>query len=419
MYDLHPPRVFVHRRVYRNPQAVVRMERMLAALGNPVIEEVDASDTGLVIEAAGARDDLPVQSSRVRQGIEKYTHDPVMLFNIFVWDPDQRTPREPYTNPRARSIARHMAGAGSDFAYSRRDLSDATDPRRPWICQGGWGVHTLEGCVHKCDYCCQGYFVNVNLDLEDLCVDLERHFAERPQQRLYRYDLYSDAPCFEPEYGAHETLLECFARNDRYLLVYTKSDNVDWLLDLPHKAHLPCYWTLATDTQCRVIERDTPSLDRRLVAMRKCQDAGYVVRAGFSPIVPHIGWREEATVALEKLFAACRPDCVRLWVVSMMEIAETDQIFGYGNLDPWCVEEMLAHAAEMDKTHAGPFPYHVKAEIYAHYIDEIRRISPDTPVNLCTEHHRCWELLVDRLGPVSPADMHCPCGQYSVPHQAV
>ncbi len=53
------------------------------------------------------------------------------------------------------------------------------------------------------------------------------------------------------------------------------------------------YWTVATDTQCSDIERGTPSLDERLEAMRKCQQAGYVVRAGFSPIIPHVGWREE------------------------------------------------------------------------------------------------------------------------------
>ena len=416
MYQLHPRHVFVHKRVYASPKAAARLERMLDALGNPPFDEIDEHDADKVIDAAGARDDLPVQSGRVRHGIERIAHDPVMLFNTFVWDPDKAAPAEPHKNPRARSIARHVAGAGRGFAYSRREASDGTDPRRPWVCQGGWGIHTLEGCVHKCDYCTQSYFVNLMLDLEDFALDLERHFAERPAQRLYRYDLKSDAPCFEPEYGAHKVLGEVFARHDRYLLVYTKSNNVDFLLDLPHKDHMPCYWTLATETQCRVIERDTPSLDQRLEAMRKCQDAGYVVRAGFSPIVPHRGWREEATVALEKLFAAAKPDTVRLWVVSMMEVAETDQIFGYDTLDPWCVDEMLKHAAETDKTHGGPFPPHAKAAIYAHYIDEIKRLSPDTPVNLCTEDPRCWSLLAHKLT-MSPDNLFCCCGQYSVPHK--
>ena len=413
MYSLHPPHVFIHRRVYENPQAVARLERMLAAMGNPATQDVDTADTDAVIAAAGANESLPVQSRRVRQGIEKISRDPIMLFNTFVWDPAERVkPTGTYTNPRAQSIARNMAGVGQNFAYSQREGGNGFD--RPYVCQGGWGIHTLEGCVHKCDYCTQSYFVNVMLDLEDFAVDLERHFQERPQQRLYRYDLKSDYPCFEPEHGASALLGEVFARNDRSLLVYTKSNNIDHLLDLPYKKHMPCYWTLATDTQSRVIERDTPNLDERLEAMRKCQEAGYVVRAGFSPIVPHLNWREEGTIALEKLFAAAKPDTVRLWTLSMMEVAETAQIFGFENLDPRFVEEMHKHADEMNKTHCGPFPLHVRAEIYAHYIDEIKRISPDTPVNLCTEARAAWDALPDRLT-MSPDDMFCCCGQTSVP----
>ena len=415
MYDLHPPRVFVHKRVHENEKAVARMERMLGAMGNPAIEEVDEGDAGKIIDAAGAREELPVQSGRVRQGIEKLTTDPVMLFNTFVWDPEKRKPvAKEYQNPRARSIAVHMAGAAQNFAYSRREGSDGCDPNRSIVCQGGWGIHTLEGCVHKCDYCTQSYFVNVNLDLEDFTVDLERNFRERPQQRLYRYDLKSDYPCFEPEYGASEVLGECFSRNDMYLLVYTKSNNIDHLLNLPYKEHMPCYWTLATDTQSTKIERDTPDLDERLEAMRKCQQAGYVVRAGFTPIVPHKGWREEATIAVEKLFAAATPDTVRLWVVSMMLVKEAEQIFGADNLDPRFVDEMRKTASELDGRHCGPFPRHVRGEIYTHYIREIARVSPNTPVNLCTEERAMWDLLADELT-MSPDKLFCCCGQTSVP----
>ena len=415
MYDLKPPKVFIHKRVYENDQAVARLKRVMEGLGNPPFEEVDESDVGKVIEAAGAREDLPVQSGRVRQGIEKVQHDPVMLLNTFVWDESKRKPREKaYKNPRAQSISRHMAGCAQDFAYSKRELRDGSNPDNRIVCQGGWGIHTIEGCVHKCDYCTQSYFVNMMLDLEDFCVDLERNFRERPQQKVYRYDLKSDYPCFEPEYGASELIGECFARNKKYLLVYTKSNNIDHLLDLPYKEYMPCYWTLATDTQSTKIERDTPNLDGRLEAMRKCQEAGYVVRAGFSPIVPHVGWREEATTALEKLFAACTPDTVRLWVVSMMLAKEAEQIFGAENLDPRFVDEMRKTAAEMDGTHSGPFPRHVRAEIYGHYIDEIKRISPGTPVNLCTEERPMWDMLADKLE-MSPDNMFCPCGQFSVP----
>lgn len=415
MYDLHPPHVFVHKRVYEDKHACRRLARMLAALGNPSFEEVDASDTDRIIEAAGATEDLPIQSRRVRMGIEKRPVDPVFVFNTYVRDPDKvGRPAKTYTHPRAAALARFMAGASPAAAFGRREISDGRPGGHPWVCQGGWSVHTINGCVHRCDYCGMGYIVNFMLDLEQFTLDLEKVFAERPEQKLYRYDLSSDYPCFEPEYGASEVLGECFARNDRYLLVYTKSNNIDHLLDLPYKKHMPCYWTLATETQCSLIERGTPTLDERLQAMRMCQDAGFAVRAGFSPIIPHVNWREEATDVLEKLFATATPDTVRFWVVSMMLAEEAEQIFGAENLDPAMLEEMRRTAAEMDGKHSGPFPPRARAEIYAHYIDEVKRISPTTPVNLCTEEREQWNLLSDRLV-MSPDNLFCCCGQYSVP----
>jgi len=415
MYDLNPSQVFVHKRVYENEKATIRLEKMMKRLGNPPFEEVDVKDTDKVIEAAGMTEDLQVQSGRIRQGIMKNTTDPVMLFNTFVWDADKIAPIEKkYNNPKARSIARHMAGTGRGYIYGKREIQDGSD--RPYVCQGGWAIHSLEGCVHKCDYCGQSYFVNLMLDLEDFAAELERNFIERPHQKVYRYDLNSDYVCFEPEYGASELLGECFSRHDKYFLVYTKSDNIDHLLDLPYKDHTICYWTVATDTQTTKIERDTPSLDERLVAMKKCEDAGYVVRAGFSPIIPHVGWREEATIALEKLFATATPDTVRLWVVSMMLVKEAEQIFGTENLDPKFLDAMRETASEMDGKHSGPFPPQARAEIYAHYIDEIKRISPDTPVSLCTEERLIWDMLEDKLE-MSPDNLFCCCGQFSVPRK--
>jgi DNA repair photolyase len=415
MYDLNPPRVFVHKRVYENPQAVVRLERMLEGLGNPPFDEVDEADTPEVIAASGALDEVEVRSSRVRQGVQKVGTDPIFLFNTYVWDPDKiGTPAQKYDHPRASALARFMAGVGPGAIYGRREPSDGSEANRPFVCQGGWSFHTINGCVHKCDYCGMGCGVNFMLDLEEVGKDLERNFRERPHQRLYRYDLSSDYPAFEPEYGASELFGELFERNDMYFLVYTKSDNIDHLLDLPYKSHTICYWTVATETQCTVIERDTPSLDERLEAMRKCQEAGYVVRAGFSPIIPHKNWREEATVALEKLFAAAKPDTVRLWVVSMMLCDEAEDIFGADNLDPKFLATMRVAAPELDEHRSGPFPRAVRAEIYAHYLDEIRRISPETPVNLCSEERELWDMLADKLV-MSPDDMYCCCGQTSIP----
>jgi spore photoproduct lyase len=227
--------------------------------------------------------------------------------------------------------------------------------------------------------------------------------------------MYSDSICFEPEYGASQILADVFARSaDQYLLFYTKSNNVDHLLALENRERCVFYTTLSTDLAAREFEPGAPSLDQRIAALRRCQDAGYTVRAGFSPIIPIREWREDATVAIEKLFAKVQPDTVRLWVLSMTPVPQFDGALGFQRMDPRLADMAIrADPAKVGRWNA-PFPTEARAEIYAHYIEEIARVSPRTPVSLCSEAPAAWHALKGRVK-MRPERLFCCCGGLSVP----
>jgi hypothetical protein len=252
--------------------------------------------------------------------------------------------------------------------------------------------------------------MNVMLDLEDFADHVRGVIEARPQQQLYRYDMYSDSIGLEPEYGASAILSRTFAdMGDKHLLYYTKSDNVEHLLDLP-KSNAIFYMTLGTETQCRAIERGTPSMARRIEALRRCQEAGYRVRVGFSPIIPVRLWREEATECLERLFEAVRPETVRLWVLSLMSPKGAAAAVGLDRLDPAFAEMVRRNSSyRPNEIFDQPFPHEARAEVYAWWLDELRRISPGTPVSLCSERRELWDALGDRLR-MSPDDLYCCCG---------
>jgi hypothetical protein len=148
--------------------------------------------------------------------------------------------------------------------------------------------------------------------------------------------------------------------------------------------------------------------------MRFCQDQGYVVRAGFSPIIPVANWRQETTDMLERLFARVRPEVVRGWVLAMMDADEFETMFDAGMMDDHYMRRMREEAASLAGQHHAPFPVDVRAEIHGYYLDELRRISPETPYALCTEHPDLWRLLKDKLA-MSPHAMFCCCGGTSRP----
>ena len=420
MYDLKPRGVFVHERVYENPRAVERMERMLAALGRSRhdVPTVGMGDLGAILDLAGVSEDIASEQvlkaghGFVRQGLLKREDDPVLVFNTFVWDESRRLPApRRYANPHASRLQAQFCGVGEGSAFSKREL---LTPEDNFVCQGGWGVHTLGGCVHKCDYCGEGFIVNIMLDIEEFCEHLAAMFQRRPEQLLYRYDLFSDILAFEPEYGASQVLARCFAEHGKYLLLYTRSDNVEWLGDLPCKEHVPINWTLSMETQARVIERDSPSLAQRIEAMRFCQEHGFTVRAGFTPILPVKDWRRETTEMLELLFSRVRPEVLRGWVLAMMDADEFERIFNVDMMDQDFMRRMREDAAELNGQHHAPFPLDVRRDIYEHYIREVERLSPETPFALCTEHPGLWDMLECRLK-MTRDRMFCCCGGLSTP----
>jgi len=421
MYNLKPKAVFAHKRVFENPFAIARMERMLDALqiSRADVREVDINDFDEIIAISGATDSIATDEvkrgghGRVRLGNLPKAPDPVMVFNTFVWDESKRLPpARKLAHPQARRLQRMLCGVAEDYAYSRREIYTPDHPE--YVCQGGWGIHTLGGCVHNCRYCDEGFILNIMLDLEDYREHLAQMFARRPEQLLYRYDLESDVLIFEPEYGASEVLGKCFAEHDKYLLLYTRSANVGYLAELPYRRNVLINWTLSMETQAKLAEPDSPTLDERIEAMRFCQQHGYVVRAGFSPTIPYADWRAEITDMLERLFAKVQPEVLRAWVLAMMEAAEFGKIFDVDKMDQHHMARMREAAEELEGQRHAPFPLDVRAEIYEHYIDEIKRISPETPFNLCSEHPQLWQMLADKLD-MTPDRMFCCCGALSVP----
>ncbi len=117
---------------------------------------------------------------------------------------------------------------------------------------------------------------------------------------------------------------------------------------------------------------------------------------------------------LENLFQKVRPEVLRGWVLAMMDAAEFEKVFDANIMDQGHMQRMRDEAEALDGSHQAPFPLDVRAEIYAHYLDEVKRISPETPFALCTEHPKLWEMLADKLD-LLPDAMFCCCGGLSVP----
>ncbi|NQU43527.1 hypothetical protein HQ520_09585 [bacterium] len=283
------------------------------------------------------------------------------------------------------------------------------------VCQPALELNIVDGCVFRCAYCGFGRYVIFYLDIERLIDGLDAVFEQYPDQRLYKFSNMTDLPPFEPEADLIRPVLERFAREqDRYLMLFTKSDNVDFLADLDHRGHTIISWSITCDTASRLMDKRAATLDERITAMEKAQQAGYPVRARLSPIVPVVNWREEYAELFEKLLARVEPDVITLELLGWMTVDDLLAIFDRTYLSADALHRAEAARDELDGVHWGPFTQKTHEQIYSFCIDTVRRLSPHTPVSVCHGTDATWKALGDKMR-MTPENYICNCGPLSTP----
>ncbi len=410
METLKASRLLVVEGVLNDPRAAARAERLQAQLRPDSVEHVDDARLCEIM-------DDPEIVGTGHHGMYAEI-DPVVILNReHVGEtPDERQARLD-ANP---CLSRGAWPLGGFRGFYWRDSGSAAHRKRTGtVCTPAWQIHSAWGCHYRCAYCSLGHYVNLMMNLEEFVESLpaliERH---APSQGLFQYDNGTDIVSFEPEYGGSELMVNLFAhRESQFLELYVgKSANVDFLLDLDHRGHTVCCWSLSGRTQSREIEWRSATMEERIEASRRCQEAGYHVRHRFSPIVPVRGWREEMREMIELLFAAVTPDVITFETLRYLNFEQLHSQFDPKMLDPEFLEVM--EADEREQIQSGEeIPIQYRRAVYRFVIDELERASPETPYALCREKRTTWDLFAEDFGRhgQGPDRYVCNCGPYSAP----
>ena len=411
MYEIHPPSVYIHKRALATPTRRARVERMLAHIHCAQTPEVVDDEH---LNEVSVANDWPAKSTW-RTGQWRLSGDPVIVFNAFPWDmPQERAGRR----KRYPALAARMLDGGAAWTLRKgREFYGG----RGTVCQDAWQLHSAFGCLHRCDYCHIGGFLTIMVNLEELVERLPVLLNDNPWLQLYKYDNQTDTIAFEPEYGASELMVDFFARREReYLMLYTKSDNVDHLLGLHPRGHTIVSFTISTPTVADRVEHNTPGTAERIRAAAKVQAAGYVPRVRLSPILPVRNWRDEMAALIHDLLAAASPDLITIDLLGWMNPERIGEIVDVSLLDPRFMDglhDLFANGPPGPAyypTSKHIFPHELRREVYTFVIDAVQRQNPRVRVSLCNEAVEMWDDLGPRLG-MAPEDYVCGCGPTSVP----
>jgi len=407
MYELSPPAVYVHESVQADPRYRARVERVVAATSNAPPVRVYRDD-----DLPGMIRDEGLLAGRVPMGTLEPIPDPALVFNTYRFD-GRREERLTWLKEACGELSGDqlhlgLLGYGPFCWWTEKDLGKR-------ICRPCWRVHFQNGCLHKCRYCGFGGVLVSMVNVEDYLEQFARLIERNGWQETFLLEDDADVLPLEPELGCMGPIVEFFGTQPgRYLVLHTKSWNVDWMRDLRHNGNTILVWSLSGRTQADELEPVAGSMAQRLQAARKAQEWGYTVRYKFKPIIPVRSWRQDAAEAVEMLFRMTRPDVISLCVYMWMDVHEMTRRIGREVLDPALLAAAEAAVEQMADERVKPFPDDVRAEIYEHYFREIRRHDADVPVSISTESPPMWRRLGGMLG-AEPGSYVCGCGPNSTP----
>ena len=415
MYKIAPPAIYAHESVMNDPTYRARVERTVEA---PAVERkiITFRDEDLPDMVTQGK----LLERRVAMGTLEVVEDPILMFNTFRFGAEQSEKSKRITAQLAAvaanaGISETLLGQGAFLwaGYNQKGDREAQDK----VCRPCWRIHLQKGCVQRCKYCMLGGLLVSMVNIEEYCFHLEKIIDAHPWQKTYLLDDDADPPCLEPELGVLGPLIEFFGTlKDRYLIIHTKTWNTDWLPSLNHNGNTIVVWSLSARAQATQIEPKAGTTEERIEAARVAEEAGYQIRYKFKPIIPVKTWREEAAEMMELAFARTNPDIISMCSLMWMDVDEMKRRLpeDLDLLDP----EFLAAAEEaredVKDTITKPFPHHMRAKIYDHYLAEVRRHNAEVSVSLSTETFRMWSEFENKLG-MTATNYVCGCGPQCVP----
>jgi len=157
------------------------------------------------------------------------------------------------------------------------------------------------GCIYDCQYCyllgtARGTWrrketIFTNTDVLEQEVEILLRTAEKPTV-LHTGEIADSLAVPESEELMAKLTLKFAKQKKHKLLLLTKSDNVDHLLNLEHEKMTVVGFSVNPELIAKKYELLAPPPRRRLVAAEKCIEAGYPVMIRVDPIIPVIGWLE-------------------------------------------------------------------------------------------------------------------------------
>ncbi len=166
---------------------------------------------------------------------------------------------------------------------------------------------TIMNCIYDCEYCyLQGMYPSANVvvfvNIEDYFSRIEKLIKNHPVYLCISYD--TDILAFENLIGYGKKWIEFVKRNENLKIeLRTKSVNFKSIEDIEATKNIILAWTLSPNRVINNYENKTPSLEERIINIKRAMNKGWKVRLCFDPILYVKEWKEEYSKLIKTVFS--------------------------------------------------------------------------------------------------------------------
>ncbi len=175
----------------------------------------------------------------------------------------------------------------------------------------GYNVMNLGfGCPFECAYCYLQEYQNIPGIV--LPADLEEFFKQFDSRQMRKGSLkmarvgtgeFTDSLALDPITGYSKAIIEFFgAYPDIFFEFKTKSTNIENILASSPGPNIVVSWSVNPQTVINESEALTASLSDRIMAAKKCVQAGFKVGFHFDPLIYYDRWESDYEDVAAKIF---------------------------------------------------------------------------------------------------------------------
>lgn len=262
------------------------------------------------------------------------------------------------------------------------------------VCCQYFVINLGVGCLYDCHYCYLQNFMNLPLmtlfgNLDEMFAELDRKISGKGMHFRVGTGEYTDSLALDPITGLSALLVERFARIPNATLeLKTKSSHVEELLSLDHRGRTVLSWSLNPQAIIDEVETGTASLEERLCAAERAQEAGYRLAFHFDPMVHHEGWEQNYHRLIDELLARIHPDRIA-WISlgTFRHSPGQKEIMQRRFPDDRLTREEMVQGSD------GKLRYFktIRESMYASIRKKFHEHDPRLFLYLCMETRRMWQ----------------------------